>query len=169
MNRLFVAVRPPTPVIEALAELPVRSIDGMRLVPPSQLHVTLKFLGDAEPTEVIDAMEGFDPAGAVARLGPRVTRLGRDALVVPVTGLDDLAREVAALTLGLGDQPEGRPFRGHITMARLRRRTEPPRHWDPVEMEFPVEEVELISSTLTESGAVHRTAARWPTRPHPQP
>ena len=166
MNRLFLAVRPPTGVLDSLSDLPVRSAEGLRLVPRDQMHVTLRFLGDAEPEEVAAALDGFRPDEVMAHLGPRVTRLGRDALVVPVAGLDELAAEIGRRTTGLGDQPEGRPFRGHVTVARLRRRTPPPREWDPVDLSFEVVEVELISSTLTDQGAVHRTLSTWRAGPH---
>lgn len=161
MNRLFVAVRPPSEVVARLDQMAVRSIDGVRPVPAAQMHVTLRFLGDVDPAEVIGALAGFEPPPAVVRLGPRLTRLGRDALVVPASGLDGVANEVADRTRRLGERGGDRPFRGHLTVARLRRRTPPPRRWEEVDLTFPLAGVELISSTLTPTGAVHETLATW--------
>ena len=118
MARLFVAVWPPDSVVDELAGLaPGRP--GLRPVPPHQLHVTLRFLGDADAGVVAARLDGVTFAAATAVLGPAVRRLGPGAVVVPVSGLDALAAAVGDATGDLG-KPAG-PFRGHLTLARLRR------------------------------------------------
>lgn len=127
--RVFVAVRPPPPAVAMLARAlaPVERRD-LRWVRPGQWHVTLRFLGDdADPRAVLVALSAAlspPPAGGVApthpeaRLGPTTGWLaGGTVLQVPVAGLDGLAAAVASALAGLGPA-DGRPFRGHLTLAR---------------------------------------------------
>ncbi|HEX5366408.1 MAG TPA: RNA 2',3'-cyclic phosphodiesterase [Acidimicrobiales bacterium] len=122
--RLFVAVWPPPDVVAALAGLPRPVVPGVRWTRREAWHVTLRFLGEVEdPAPVAAALDRAALAPASARLGPRLTALGRRVLAVPVAGLDELAAGVGAPVAsssrpGPGDQ---RAFRGHVTLARARR------------------------------------------------
>src|SRR4051794_16534774 len=98
MARLFVAVWPPEDVVERLMTLPRKDQRGVRFVQPDNWHITLRFLGDADPREVIGALDGIKLAACRAMLGPAVDVIDERALVVPVTGLDDLAANVARQT-----------------------------------------------------------------------
>lgn len=120
MARLFVAVEPPGTVLDLLAALPRAEQPGVRWTTRDQWHVTLRFLGEADPAEVGAALDTVRATACEAVLGPRVGRLGRNVLIVPVGGLDDVAAEVARATRDLGKPPEDRPFLGHLTLARLR-------------------------------------------------
>ena len=100
---------------------------------------------------------------AAAALGPRVSRLGRDVVCLPVTGLDELAAAVAAASDGLGEPP-GRPFVGHLTLARLRQRAACGLTGTPVDLVVPVDEVVLVRSTLGPQGAVHGPVLSVPLR-----
>src|SRR5262245_39287830 len=121
MARLFVAVWPPEDVAEALRALGRKDRRQVRFVPPENWHVTLRFLGEAEPDAVGAALDDALLPAARARLGPAVDLLAERALVVPVQGLDELAAAVAEATAALGDPPRRR-FVGHLTVARLGRR-----------------------------------------------
>ena len=160
--RLFVAVWPPDGVVDELAGLtPERP--GLRPVPPHQLHVTLRFLGDADAGEIGARLGGVRLATATAVLGPAVRRLGPSAVVVPVTGLDAMAAVVSDATRDLGE-PAG-PFRGHLTLARLRRGTKRDAIiGQPVAGSFDVDEVVLVDSTLGQHGAEYTVIGRWPAR-----
>jgi len=134
--RLFVAVRPP----EALATT------------THNAHVTLHFLGDVDDDLVVEVAEalrsGLEGVPAPeAEVGTRVRRLGAAALVVPVTGLDELAAAVGAAVGRYGG--EDRPFRGHLTLARIRRGSPPPAVAGPAApVRWRVGEVELVRSEL---------------------
>ncbi|MGI9051717.1 MAG: RNA 2',3'-cyclic phosphodiesterase [Ilumatobacteraceae bacterium] len=159
--RLFVAVWPPADVVEQLAALPRLERPGVRWVPRANWHVTLRFIGDAVPEAVRSRLDGVRLPGATAQLGPQVDHLGADAVVVPVEGLGELAGAVVAATPDVGRSPDGRPFRGHVTMARLRRaRSELVGH--PLTGSFDVTEVVLARSTLTSAGARYDHIASWP-------
>lgn len=164
MSRLFVAVHPPPEVVAALEALPRPDEPGVRWVPPGQWHVTLRFLGDADPGAAIEALVGAPLPGAVAEVGPRVGRLGRSAVVIPVAGLDRLADAVIAATGALGDAPDPRGFTGHLTLARLRHRGACRLAGAAVALSFAVREVSLVSSEVRASGAEHTVLRRFPTR-----
>ena len=160
--RLFVAVGPPPEVVRVLAGLPRPEEPGVRWVPAGQWHVTLRFLGDADATAVAAALGDADLPGATARVGPRVGRFGRAAVVVPVDGLEHLAAAVATATAELGEPPGPRGFTGHLTLGRLRRRGACRLTGTAVRASFPVREVSLVSSALTAAGAEHRVLRRFP-------
>jgi 2'-5' RNA ligase len=162
MARLFVAVWPSAGVVAELAPL-AQGRSGVRPVVAHQLHVTLRFLGDADTREVRARLDAVTFEAATAVLGPAVRRLGPSALVVPVSGLDALAAAVSEATSDLGDAAG--PFRGHLTLGRFRRGT----RGDPlvgreVGGEFRVDEVLLVDSTLGRGAPEYAVVDRWPAR-----
>ncbi len=134
--RLFLAINLEPAVREAVhaAAAPLRAAaPDLAWVDASRLHLTLKFLGE-RPDEVADAvgtaMDGV--AGRHAAIRSSVGEFGafpnfRRPRVVWI-GMDDDPRlemlhhdvETAADRLGL--PVEGRPFRPHVTLARVPRR-----------------------------------------------
>jgi 2'-5' RNA ligase len=161
--RLFVAVWPPDDVISRLARVPRPEARGVRWIPAANLHVTLRFLGEAEPDDARAALDGTRFPRAVAELGPRVRRLGGRSLVLPVAGLQALAGAVTVATAGVGKPPDTRPFTGHITLARLRRGAADLPRDDLVDDQFGVEEVLLVRSELSSDGARYEPIGRWDT------
>ena len=159
MARCFLAVRPPAAARAAIVELQRELDDQVRLVPPEQLHVTLRFWDDVEPADVVAALAGAQLPAATARVGPGLEPLGAGAIVLPVSGLDRLAAAVAHATRRLGPE-EQRPFVGHLTVARRRGGRTPPTV--PIALAFGVREVELVTSRLGPGGASHHRVARWP-------
>lgn len=176
LMRLFVALRPPEPVLDDLETLIsglVRASskegrgqgDGLRWASRDQWHVTLRFLGDVEdPAEVVDALGERRRVGEVeAVLGPRVGLLGRSVLCLPVAGVDELADSVIAATAGIGRPPDDRPFRGHLTLARLRRGRASearPCVGGRLEARWAVGELEIVRSHTDPEGARYETVAR---------
>jgi 2'-5' RNA ligase len=164
--RLFLAVWPPEDVVEELMALRRKDQRGVRFVAPSSWHVTLRFFGDARIDAVEDALDALELPSAVATLGPAVDVLGERALVVPVGGLDELADTVTAATRSIGEPPPRRPFRGHLTIARVKRDARmPPALGAMVGGEFVVDELTLVRSRLDPDGARYDTVAEWPLPP----
>jgi len=156
--RLFVAVWPPDSVVATIAALPRPETDALRWTTEDQWHVTLRFLGEAEPNEVSRAMRGVSALASTAVMGPTTGRFGQRVLHVPVAGLDDIA---AAVWSAFG--PEERAFNGHLTLARARDRRGVdlrPYCGVPLAGEWSVDEVTLVASHLGPQGARYEVVAR---------
>jgi 2'-5' RNA ligase len=163
MPRLFVAAWPDAATCDALDALPRPGERDVRWVRPANWHVTLRFLGDVDAGEVIERCGEAEFPSAVARLGPAVERLDRRQIVVPVDGVDDVARAVRAATDGLGERAR-RPFRGHLTIARTKPDVASSVLGTAIDVTFDVDEIALVASDLTPNGAVYTTMATFPTR-----
>lgn len=165
MARLFVAIWPPDDVLDRLADMDRPKDQGVKWVPQENLHITLRFLGDADIDEVIDRLDHVLLPAATAVVGPALDLLGERSLISPVTGVDELAAVVQQALRGLGTERERKRFQGHITVARLARRARPNRSAGRrFDATFDVTEVALVASTLSDTGAVYETVATWPTR-----
>lgn len=162
MARLFVAVQPPDDVLDQIEALPRPRSSGVRWTRREHWHVTLRFLGEADVDDTAAALATCDAGPARAVLGPRVARLGREVICLPVSGLDDLAARVGEATASMGEPVDPRPFAGHLTLARLRRRAACGLAGTAFEASFAVEEVRLVSSTLTAAGPIHEVVLARP-------
>ena len=164
MTRLFVAIWPPDDVLDRFADLERPKDPGVKWVPQENLHITLRFLGDADIDEVSDRLDQVLLPKATAVLGPAFDLLGERSLITPVAGVDDLAEWCS------------RPFGDSApnASADASRATSPWLGWperstarsagNHFEASFDVDEVALVSSTLRDTGAVYETVATWPTR-----
>lgn len=126
MPRLFSGIQLPPEIRDDLSRLQ-QPLPSTRWVPPENLHITLRFLGDVAPPTAREfaanlAGIAFDPfplrlVGLDTFGGdtPRVLF----AVVEPSAALAELGRanETAARRAGL--KPEGRKFTPHVTLARL--------------------------------------------------
>ena len=137
--RLFLAVDVPQSVKEWAARVrasverrqPVAA-RGLRWVAPAQMHLTLRFLGETDPSVAsslsTEVGRGIRVAPFAMRVGslawlpprgrPRVLVAdigeGRTELATLKVAADDLVRRVTSLA------PEDRPFSAHVTLARVR-------------------------------------------------
>ncbi len=162
MARLFIAVWPPEDVISELTGLHRKDQRGVRFVPPENWHITLRFIGEADPDKVIEALRGEALPRADARLGPAVDMLAERALVIPAAGLEDLAERVTGLTAHIG-KPTRKRFFGHLTLARVKSNVSMPRTLGTlVSAEFGVDEIALVQSRLDPEGARYETIETWP-------
>ena len=161
----------PDAVREALASL-APDPDVWRPVKPEALHVTLAFLGSRPPSDVelIRPLIVPSPApplalGSVLLLPPRRARVLTVELEDPTGALAALQARVSAGLAAAGVYtPEKRPFRAHVTIARLRPRVRPPRS-SPLEvepLEFAGRALTLYASRLHPSGARYEALATTP-------
>jgi 2'-5' RNA ligase len=157
LTRLFVAAWPPDDVLDRLEALPRPEVSGVRWTTRRQWHVTLRFLGSCSVEDAVSSLSEVVAGATEAVAGPRSGRLGRGVLVLPVAGLDAVAASVLSATAGVGKPPEVRPFRGHLTLARLTGRARPA----PIAFEarWPVMSVALVESRLLRTGAEYTTVA----------
>ena len=183
--RLFLAINVPDDVRRAVvdATAPLRAIaPALSWVREPQLHLTLKFLGE-QPEDVADAVaNAMTAVGAKhrpvpAELGgvgafpnfrrPNVVWMG----VSPEPKLELLHHDVECAAATLGFALDGRPFRPHLTLARVKPRradadalralARAVKQIDLVE-EIVVDSVDLMQSELSSSGSRYRVLARAP-------
>lgn len=167
--RLFVAVWPPPKLVAAVEAALVagersEAVDRrLRWTPPGKWHVTLRFLGEAEVEEARACFRSVRHAPVAAALGPAIGAFGRRVLHVPVAGLDALAGAVVAATAAVGRPPDGRPFAGHLTLARARSRDGADlRPWRgaAVSGSWTVGELTLVASTTAPGGGGYEVVDR---------
>jgi 2'-5' RNA ligase len=135
--RLFLAINPQPDVrravIEATSELR-GAAPTLNWMDESRVHLTLKFLGEQDDATVGPLCDALDRA--VQRHRPFTMRIGdvgafpnfRRARVVWMgverdTRLELLHHDVEQACETLGFELEGRAFRPHLTLARVRERT----------------------------------------------
>lgn len=182
--RLFVSVDLPealTAPIEAI-QADLSAAGGLTFTDPEQAHLTLKFLGETDPSRLGDLEEaigaavdtaGVDPFKArVAGIGAfpsesyiRVVWLGVDAGADAFRRLHERLEE---RTVDLGFDPESHEFTPHVTIARMNHAEGKSivqsylEDHDPDIGSMTVEAVHLTESELTPDGPSYRTLERFP-------
>ena len=176
--RAFIAFEPSAQIRRALGNIQnkLRGSDlgsQIRWVKPEGIHLTLKFLGDInlsqleEVGSVMERVAGKQGRFKIACGGiglfpeagnPRVIWVGL------TRGVSDLARLSHDLDLGLsqlGFEPEQRGFKAHLTLGRVKSRLERGRLASLVDglktppMEMEAGEVILFRSDLRAQGAIY--------------
>ncbi len=169
--RLFVALELPDGVAAALAAWTPRD-PGLRPLAQRALHVTLCFIG-WRPEPEIAALVALLPACAApvpelalagpVWLPPRAPRVLAIDIADPDGRLARLQAYVsAALAEGAGYEPEQRPFRAHVTVARVRRGSRPAPSLPPLPglAPFPGAALTLFRSRLARAGADYEPLVR---------
>ena len=159
--RLFVALDLPWALRESLFDLAM-GLEGVRWVPPENLHLTLRFIGEAprHVAEEIDlalaSLRGRAFSLEIAGVGTR-EKSGRVssvwAGVVRNAALDHLQSKIETALQRAGLAPERRRFAPHVTLARLDGTAEPGRvmRWVQAHNLFRTEPVEVAHFTLFSS------------------
>lgn len=180
--RTFIAIRLPPEIIELAGELQSRLKSGglkLRWVRLQSLHLTLKFLGNIPESATADlegamqrAVGDCGPFPLVAQgMGvfpgikrPRVLWIGIGGDLAKLVSLvDGLESELVPF----GFAKEKRPFRGHLTLARIKGFTDPLHlaealrdigQYEP--QLFTAQQMVLYQSDLQPQGAVYTARAR---------
>ena len=151
--------------------------DAVRWVRSEALHVTLRFLGNIDPARVeslaravgarVVPLAPFEIQLGAARLFPSARR-PRVVMIelAPAGSLEDLAATVEDGVVAAGFEPEGRRFRAHLTLGRVRGRRQPGMRGlaAPAGTACEVAEVVLYRSELKPSGAEYTPLERMALR-----
>ncbi len=183
--RAFLAIEPPEDVLQAMVRLQEklkREISGkISWTRPQGQHLTLKFFGDISTEDVKNisaAVQNRVAAGLslnlkIEKLGvfpdarkPRVLWCGTSGDVEKLFALQkQLDRDFAAI----GFPEEDRPFRAHLTLARIKDShgltglgDALTKHSAFVAGEFICHELILFQSKLTPQGAIYTRLATFP-------
>jgi 2'-5' RNA ligase len=178
--RAFVALEPDSPSLRRLA----RVSEHLRLasgapsaswVPPARMHVTLLFVA-ALASESVDPLAQALRSLAAGRSAPDLGGLKLEAFPslasaeVAIAEVADPQKDVAKLAAAvnahagsLGIPVDARPFRPHVTLARLKRAYDARRWLRPgvadVVGECRAGRLTLFQSVLTERGAEYTSLA----------
>ncbi len=176
--RAFIAIRLPDDVIEHLRQVQSglkKESWPVKWVEPGNIHLTLKFLGNVSRSALDDisaamqsAAGSYEPlmlaaSGLGAFPGVRKPRV----LWAGVNGdLDTLAKLHAALEeelSKLGIEKEGKKFKGHLTLGRIKGKVNPESVIDAVKRyggstsrEFKADCLRLYQSELKPSGPIYK-------------
>lgn len=145
---------------------------GLRLVPPANAHVTLRFLGASTPAQVEDVAVRVAPLAAACAAScargerlevfpthgaPRVLVL---ALVLPVPLLA-LQQRCEGAARAAGFAPEPRPYRPHVTLGRWRRRAPRPHLPSFEPFDVPLDRLVLFRSDAGPDGVAYTPVATF--------
>ena len=168
-QRLFFALWPSGTMRESLSPLLKFNHEcGGRPHPPSNLHITLNFLGmvDADSRDCLEQAVGeiiIPPFElTLNRFGywprPRVMWLGCNETPQALT---DLVNGLNRVMAQCGLQPESRPYQPHLTL--LRKARQAPKQPAP-ELSWQARDFVLAESVSTPGGVEYRVLWRWPLR-----
>jgi 2'-5' RNA ligase len=176
MNRLFIAIDFPDVVKESLSNL-CFGIPGAKWVSKDQLHLTLRFIGDADDGLFADIMDALDDVNAsrftlsLKGMGYFPPRKKPNVLWVGMEQCEELMflrDSIEKLLEELGLEPEPRKYSPHLTVARLRPEAPLSKITGFLSANnlfkaeaIPIDEFHLYSSVLMPAGAVHTIEASY--------
>ena len=174
MHRLFVGIRPPEEVIDLLIDAMDDSAD-FRWQDETQLHLTLRFIGEVERPVANDIADALGQVRAES-FQLRISGVGRFeqrsggalwAGVEPKADVAALAAKIERLCQEVGLEPERRAFHPHVTLARWRgRRTREVQDFLELHVGlysdlFEVSRLILFESRLSRHGAQYEEVATY--------
>ena len=179
--RTFIAIELPEKIIYTIGKVQeeIKSYGfKIRWVRPENIHLTLKFLGDIKETDtekiarvISESVTGCPPISlSVKGIGvfpgikrPRVLWLGISKQLDLLTGLQKTLDEKLE---AMGFPKEKRPFKGHLTLGRIKHKIDPKRLLDVLKdfaqfesEHFFGERIILYKSDLKPKGAVYTKLA----------
>jgi len=158
--RLFVAVPVPIELRKILAEKSKElKQDGIKLVNPENMHITLRFLGEVQDeNKVIEKLREVKFEKMICQIKDIGAFPNQDYIKVVWAGVES-GGKLEALGTKVNEALRGFPgddrFSAHITIARVRKKADLKKFIEENSIEFGefvVERFELIKSTLLPDG-----------------
>ena len=182
--RAFIAIELPDEIKAALRETQQKLRQSglkARWVRTENIHLTLKFIGEIAPQKVeaisaamkavTDRHAPFTLSAAALGVFPglKKARVLWAGLSEEVAELIALQRELDTALGDCGFEPEKRPFRGHLTLARFRGRVDPGKLQTSLSElggvqfgQWTVDRLVLFESDLRPSGPIYTQQATHP-------
>ncbi len=164
--RLFFALWPPARTAHALAQWThhVAHDTGGTPTASEQIHLTLAFLGEADPGKAFNAAQRVQGSPHALPIDhSHYWKHNKIVWVGPQTMPAPLAALVSRLHSALkehGFALEDRPFAAHITLLR---KAKPPKSLPPLpSVEWPVREMLLVRSRTSPKGSTYEPVERFP-------
>ena len=164
--RLFFALWPPGKTAHALAQWTHQVARDIGGTPTSSdnIHLTLAFLGEAEPGQAFNAAQRVQGARHALPIDHaqywkhnKIVWVGPQAMPVP---LAQLVQGLHAKLKEHGFTLEDRPFAAHITLLR---KAKPPKALPALpKVEWPVTEMLLVRSRTSPKGSTYDPVERFP-------
>ncbi len=178
--RCFVAIPLPVQVLDSLEAVAIwgqkeaSQTSSVRWVTRQQMHLTLAFLGNVPQAKIpgigdkiAKELQGAmpfalclkEPGQFPERGRPRVLWWGIGGDEKALEHLDDLAGRVRGAAEACGVLPDKKPFKAHLTLARVRPESRGWIPWPPLKeimpshKEFEVRQIVLFQSQLGPGGA----------------
>lgn len=177
MVRTFISIRIPdiSSIEDTLKE--VSAMENVRASPASQMHITLKFIGDVDEKRIPKVVESVRAACrghrsfeiSLSGTGcfpnpkrPSVVWIGAS----PEGKLSELSDAIGSRLSAAGIGFDDKPFKGHITIGRCKGPVDLDgflrSHRDTEYTRFLCSEVLVMKSVLSPSGAKHSVLERIP-------
>jgi 2'-5' RNA ligase len=163
--RLFFALWPPARTAHALAQWSreVASDTGGAAIVSEKIHLTLAFLGEADPANAFNAARRVQGARHALSIDHahswkhnKIVWVGPQAMPAP---LGALVGELHAALKAHGFVLEERPFAAHVTLLR---KAKPPKALPPLpKVDWPVDELLLVRSRTSPKGATYEPIERF--------
>jgi 2'-5' RNA ligase len=174
--RLFLAIDPPELIRKSLISL-CSGLENIKWVSEEQIHLTLRFIGDADGSvlqDIVSALSSLEiqsfllkPAG-VGFFPPKGTPKVLWAGLETNAELVKMYRSVNNALETYGLEKEHRKFYPHLTLGRIKEESTDSiadylsRNNNFHSQSFPVNEYHLYTSHLTAKGAIHEKIASFP-------
>ena len=172
-KRLFIALPIPSPSNRSLDKY-CRQLGGqrqtahIRYTPASNRHLTLVFLGQLNPTQKADAIEVVEKLqhppvhlelAVITRFPDHQSRI-ITARPKPCSELDSLHQQLYQALEQKGFPCMTRPFRPHITLARMKYENKDLHITFPPPISMVASDVILYESQLTDSSSIYTPLVR---------
>ena len=155
--RLFLGIPIPDKVKQEIDSFSEKITGRFKRVEKKNLHITLKFIGEADKNKIVEKLQNFEFERFKASLGDLGFFPNKDYIKVAWIGIGKGNQRIIELYEKIGEiLGKERNFVPHITIARVKARTNLNELDFNSDSEFLVDKIVLFSSELTPKGPIYK-------------